>query len=106
MPWCSVAVSVKPLHRELLTRSNAFIEGRLYIQNLASTLAPLLLDPQPKEEILDLAAAPGGKTLMIAAMMNNQGRIAAVESVKGRFFRLKNAIKGTTRPADAWFFPL
>jgi 16S rRNA (cytosine1407-C5)-methyltransferase len=39
--------------------------------------------------VLDLAAAPGGKTLQLAAAMENQGRIAAVEPVKGRFHRLR-----------------
>ncbi|MCB1858016.1 MAG: RsmB/NOP family class I SAM-dependent RNA methyltransferase [Gammaproteobacteria bacterium] len=84
--------------RRRLTESPAFREGRLYIQGLASMLAPLLLDPKPGETVLDLAAAPGGKTLQIAAMMKNQGTLSAVESVKGRFFRLRAnlALHGAT----------
>ena len=39
--------------------------------------------------MLDLAAAPGGKTLLMAAAMANGGRIAAVEPVKGRFHRMR-----------------
>lgn len=52
-------------------------------------LAAMTLNAQPNEEILDLAAAPGGKTLLIAQTMKNQGRIAAVEASKPRFFKLK-----------------
>lgn len=87
--WCSEAFIVAPVQREQLIASSLFKEGRIYIQNLSSMIAPTLLDPKPGEEVLDLAAAPGGKTSMIAAMMNNQGRVAAVESVKGRFFKLR-----------------
>jgi len=75
--------------RRALTESDAFHEGRLYIQNLSSMLAPLALDPKPGERNLDLAAAPGGKTLMMAGMMEDRGWLSAVEPVKERFFRLK-----------------
>jgi NOL1/NOP2/sun family putative RNA methylase len=91
--WLDRAFWVDQSMREVLTLSAAFAEGRIYIQNLASMLAPLLLGPEPGQEVLDLAAAPGGKTLMIADMMHNQGRVAAVEAVKGRFFRLKNNLE-------------
>ena len=63
--------------------------GQIYIQNPASYFAVSILDPQTDEEILDLAAAPGGKTLAIAARMNNTGRLAAVEPIRGRFFRMQ-----------------
>ncbi|XOV84398.1 MAG: RsmB/NOP family class I SAM-dependent RNA methyltransferase [bacterium] len=63
--------------------------GQIYLQNPASLFAVQVLDPQVGEEILDLAAAPGGKTLAIAAKMKNSGRIAAVEVVPGRFHRLR-----------------
>ena len=84
------AFQVPSDQRERLTRSKAFSEGRLYIQSVSSMLAPLALDPQPGEEILDLAAAPGSKTTQMAAMMHNQGRIAAVEKVKSRYYKLKD----------------
>lgn len=93
LPWFADGFVVDTRYRERLTNSAAFTEGRIYIQNPASMLAPLLLEPRPEEEILDLAAAPGGKTLMLAAMMQDRGRIAAVEPVKGRFFRLKNNLE-------------
>lgn len=89
IPWGSGVFTIDPDQRRQLTDSAAFSEGRIYIQGLSSMLAPLILDPRPGETVLDLAAAPGGKTLQMAAMMENRGRISAVESVRGRFFRLK-----------------
>ncbi|HEX5623649.1 MAG TPA: RsmB/NOP family class I SAM-dependent RNA methyltransferase, partial [Sulfuricurvum sp.] len=51
---------IAPADKLRLTQTDPFYAGRLYIQNLASMIAPLLLAPQPEETILDLAAAPGG----------------------------------------------
>ena len=87
------AFSVPENQRRALTESTACMEGRLYIQNPSSMLPPMILSPKPGEEVLDLAAAPGGKTIHMADLMQNNGRIGAVESVKKRFFRLKENIE-------------
>ncbi|WP_456433228.1 RsmB/NOP family class I SAM-dependent RNA methyltransferase, partial [Nitratifractor sp.] len=87
------AYTLPPEAKRPLTETEAFRDGRIYIQNPSSMLAPLALDPRPDERILDLAAAPGGKTLMMAAMMDNRGEIAAVEPVKERFFRLRRNLQ-------------
>ena len=42
------------------------------------------LDPQPGERVLDLCAAPGGKTTHLAALMGARGEIVAVERHAGR----------------------
>ncbi len=84
-----LAYTLPPTAKSRLTHAAAHEEGRLYVQGIASMLAPLLLDPRPGERILDLAAAPGGKTLQMAAMMRNQGWISAVEHAKSRYHRLK-----------------
>lgn len=84
---------VAPEDKLPLTQTDAFYEGRLYIQNLASMIAPLLLAPMPEETVLDLAAAPGGKTLMLAGMMQNTGWLSAVEPSRERFFRLCDNLK-------------
>ena len=89
IPRLPGAFRLPPEERRALTEHDAFYEGRLYIQNLSSMLAPMILDPQPGERILDLAAAPGGKTLMMAGMMENRGWISAVEPVKDRFHKLR-----------------
>jgi 16S rRNA (cytosine1407-C5)-methyltransferase len=84
--------------RRRLTASAAVRQGRVYIQDLASATAPMLLGPRPGESVLDLAAAPGGKTIQMAAMMENCGTLSAVESVRSRFFKLRSnlAVYGAT----------
>jgi 16S rRNA (cytosine967-C5)-methyltransferase len=52
-------------------------DGWFYVQDPGTLLAVRQLDPQPGETILDLCAAPGGKTSYIAQRMGNRGRIAA-----------------------------
>lgn len=89
IPWCPQAFYIKDTEKKALTNTDEFKQGLIYIQNLSSIFASLALEPKPNEEILDLAAAPGGKTLHIASLMQNKGRIAAVEVVKDRFYKLK-----------------
>lgn len=74
---------------EPLTQQAAAVDGELYIQNPSSYFAVQVLAPRLEDEVLDLAAAPGGKTLAMAARMQNTGRIAAVEPIRGRFHRLQ-----------------
>lgn len=93
LDWKSDAFCVADQQRRALTESAAFAEGRIYIQNPSSMIPPIALAPQPGEEVLDLAAAPGGKTLHMADMMNNRGRIGAVEAVRKRFFRLRDNLR-------------
>ncbi|MEM7100727.1 MAG: RsmB/NOP family class I SAM-dependent RNA methyltransferase [Pseudomonadota bacterium] len=76
-----------------LTYSQAATDGHIYFQNASSLFAARLVEAQESDEILDLAAAPGGKTIAMAAAMRNGGRLAAVEPVKGRFHRLKSNVE-------------
>ena len=75
--------------RAALVESDAATGGQLYLINPSSTVAVAALEIYAGLEVLDLAAAPGGKTLLMAAAMNNTGRIAAVEPVVARFHRLR-----------------
>lgn len=58
--------------------------GRYYVQDPSTLIAVDVLDPQPGETILDLCAAPGGKTTYIAQKMQNRGRIIATDSSSAR----------------------
>ena len=75
--------------RDTLMAHPAVEAGAVYPMNPSSIVAARALDARPGQEVLDLAAAPGGKTLQLAIAMENQGRIAAVEVVKGRFHRMR-----------------
>jgi NOL1/NOP2/sun family putative RNA methylase len=57
----------------------AYRDGHVYVQGLASMAPALALGPLPGESILDIAAAPGSKTTQIAALMGNRGSILANE---------------------------
>lgn len=54
-------------------------EGKVYLQSLSSMLPPLVLGPRPGADILDMAAAPGGKTTQMAALSGGRARITACE---------------------------
>ena len=62
--------------------------GRLYLQDPGTRLAVELLAAQPGETVLDLCAAPGGKSLLIADAMKS-GRVVAMDLPGARIDRLK-----------------
>jgi len=64
--------------------SSQWREGLVFPQSRASQLVARALDPQPGERVLDLCAAPGGKTTHLADLMAGQGEIVAVERHPGR----------------------
>ncbi len=62
-----------------LRETASWQEGLIRIQDEASQLIALLLSPEPGESLLDLCAGTGGKTLHLAALMENRGRVTAVD---------------------------
>ncbi|NVN90010.1 MAG: 16S rRNA (cytosine(967)-C(5))-methyltransferase RsmB [Desulfuromonadales bacterium] len=56
-----------------------FREGLFTVQDEASQMASLLLNPQPGERVLDACAAPGGKTTHLAQLMDNRGELLAMD---------------------------
>ena len=75
-----------------LSKTELFVSGKIYIQKLESMIPALILDPNEKEKILDLCAAPGSKTTQIAVMTNNNATIKAVEIDSLRCQTLKNIV--------------
>jgi 16S rRNA (cytosine967-C5)-methyltransferase len=65
-----------------------FEEGWFAVQDESALAAASLLDPQPGERVLDLCAAPGGKTAHLAALMQNRGRILATDVDAARLGRV------------------
>ena len=64
--------------------SAAFKEGLFHVQGLASQLAALCVDAKPGQQVLDLCAAPGGKSLTLAEAMQDKGQLVSGEFVPTR----------------------
>lgn len=62
-----------------VTRTDAFAQGMFHVQDLASQLCCRGLDPQPGDTVLDLCAAPGGKSFTLAELMEDRGRLYAFD---------------------------
>ena len=54
-----------------------YLTGHYFIQSASSMMSVLALDPRPGERIIDVAAAPGGKTTHIAQLLRNRGALVA-----------------------------
>jgi len=65
-------------------RLRAFREGLFQVQDDNGAAVAPFLEPQPGEQVLDLCAAPGGKTCHLAELMQNRGQIVAVDVSKAR----------------------
>ena len=67
-----------------------FREGAFYVEDEAAQLIPPLLDPQPGDIVLDVCAAPGGKSTHLADLMHNKGTIYAVDRKDARLDLLRS----------------
>ncbi|XP_048223438.1 tRNA (cytosine(72)-C(5))-methyltransferase NSUN6 isoform X1 [Perognathus longimembris pacificus] len=61
----------------------------LFLQNLPSAVVTHVLNPQPGEKILDMCAAPGGKTTHIASLMHDQGEVIALDKISSKVEKVK-----------------
>jgi len=90
----------------------AFQEGLVEVQDEGSQLAALLADAQPGMRVVDFCAGAGGKTLAMAAAMENKGRLVACDVLQGRVERAAARLqragvhnverRGLTSENDAW----
>lgn len=66
-------------HRGSLEKSDAVIKGYITFMDKASMLVARLVNPQPGERVLDCCAAPGGKSMYMAALMDNTGSLMSCD---------------------------
>lgn len=89
VPWSREALVVTNAREEKLRKLKLYESGEIYLQSLSSMLPPLVLGPKAGESILDMAAAPGGKTTQMAAITGNMASVTACEKNRIRAERLQ-----------------
>jgi NOL1/NOP2/sun family putative RNA methylase len=87
-PWVGNGYSVRS-DMTVIRDSDLVASGKVFIQNASSWLPVIALDPQPEERILDVCAAPGGKTSHIAELSKNRAEIWANDNSRPRLARLR-----------------
>jgi 16S rRNA (cytosine967-C5)-methyltransferase len=90
-PYSPIGIRLKekiPLNKDVL-----FTEGKIEVQDEGSQLLGFLLAPKRNDMVVDFCAGAGGKTLMLSAMMNSQGRLYAMDVSEKRLANLKPRLK-------------
>lgn len=91
--WYNEALIIENINENDIRKMNIYTDGEIYLQSLSSMIPVIVLEPKPGENILDMAAAPGGKTTQISAITGNQALITAAEKNKIRADRLRYNIE-------------
>ncbi|MFK8055696.1 MAG: RsmB/NOP family class I SAM-dependent RNA methyltransferase [Saprospiraceae bacterium] len=86
-------LAIKVLKRRNLWKTNAFQSGHFEVQDIASQQVAPALDIQPGMTVVDACAGAGGKTLQIAALMKNKGRLIAMDTEERKLVELKKRAK-------------
>ena len=108
LPWARV---VREEDVSKITALSAWTEGRVVVQSITSMLAAVALQPRPGERILDLCAAPGGKSAAIAALVDGDLELIANDRSRTRCHRMRAFLKqcgveAAVRPAAGERLPL
>lgn len=91
--WSENAFIIKNASKLQIEEMEIYKNGEIYLQSLSSMLPPIIMEPKESQDILDMAAAPGGKTTQIAAITNNMANITACELNSIRIEKLKYNIE-------------
>ena len=92
IPWAPNTYFVNNRDKAEISQVEEYRQGRFYIQDLSSILVTIILNPKPKDKILDMCSAPGSKTTHIADLTNNKADIMANELEVSRTNSLRNVI--------------
>lgn len=87
--WNKSAFIIKNVKEEEIRKLDIYNNGEIYLQSLSSMIPAIIIDPKERENILDMTAAPGGKTSQMAAIANNKVFLTACEKNKIRLDRLQ-----------------
>lgn len=90
-------------NKSLFTQSKEFENGHIYIQNASSLLPILALNPKENEKILDMCAAPGGKTVQIANLTQNKSVITVNDADVARVGYMKKLFKTHNVNVEAFY---
>jgi 16S rRNA (cytosine967-C5)-methyltransferase len=90
-PFSPVGIRLK--EKIPLNKDDLFTEGKVEVQDEGSQLLGLLLAPKRSDMVVDFCAGAGGKTLMLSAVMNSQGRLYALDVSEKRLANLKPRLK-------------
>lgn len=89
VPWSNEDFIIINSNESDLQKLDIYKQGKIYLQSLSSMLPPIVLNPKEGADILDMAAAPGGKTTQMASLSNNKAHITACEMNNIRIEKLK-----------------
>jgi predicted RNA-binding protein (TIGR00451 family) len=89
----AVEVTLPKFKLPSLSELESFKEGLFYAQSLPSMVASRVLEPSEEDLIIDMAAAPGGKTSHIAQLMGNRGEIIAIDKSRNRLRKMEAELK-------------
>ena len=87
--WSKEALIITNTIQKEIESLQIYANGEIYLQSLSSMLPAIFLEPKGNLDILDMAAAPGGKTTQMAALTENKSHITACEMNAIRLERLK-----------------
>ncbi len=96
--WYEDALIVNNVRENQIAKTALYQNGEIYLQSLSSMLPPLYMDAQENETILDMTAAPGGKTTQLSALSNGRAFITACERDAVRSERLRFNIEKQGAP--------
>ena len=93
VPWFESAFIVRSGTRSEIQEMESYRKGRCWIQSLSSMASVLAMGIKPGHDVLDLCAAPGSKTSLIAHCQQGRGVLVANDRSRRRIYRLRENLK-------------